>query len=82
MRDNYGNLRRRTRDASWQWLMMGLIIGVGFAAVVCVGGYALGGITFPLLEEDTSTPTVKVAPNETEVALQAALIAQQTLAAM
>lgn len=81
MRDNYGNLRRRTRDASWQWLMMGLILGIGFAAVVCVGGYALGGITFPLLEEDTSTPNVQIAPNETEVALQAALIAQQTLAA-
>lgn len=82
MRDDYGNLRRRTRDASWQWLMMGLILGVGFATVVCVGGYALGGITFPLLEDDTSTPTIRVAPNETEVALQAALIAQQTLAAM
>ncbi|MBI5958352.1 MAG: SUMF1/EgtB/PvdO family nonheme iron enzyme [Chloroflexi bacterium] len=80
MKDNYSNLRRRTRDSSWQWLLMGLILGVGFAAVICVGGYALGGITFPMLEDNTSTPNVQIAPNETEIALQATSI-QQTLAA-
>jgi formylglycine-generating enzyme required for sulfatase activity len=80
MRDNYGSLRRRTRDSSWQWLLMGVILGTGFALVICVGGYALGVITFPVLEEKTSTPEVQVVPNQTEVAFQA-LVAQQTLEA-
>jgi formylglycine-generating enzyme required for sulfatase activity len=80
MRDNYGSLRRRTRDSSWQWLLMGVTLGAGFALVLCVGGYALGVITFPVLEEKTSTPEVQVVPNETEVAFQA-FIAQQTLEA-
>lgn len=79
MRDNYGNLRRRTRDSSWQWLFMGTILGLGFALVICVGGYALGAITFPPLDEETSTPNVQIAPNETEVAAQAIAAAQQTL---
>jgi formylglycine-generating enzyme required for sulfatase activity len=80
MRDNYGSLRRRTRDSSWQWLVMGVAIGAGFAMVACVGGYALGIITFPVLEESTSTPEVQVVPNQTEIAYQA-FVAQQTLEA-
>ncbi len=80
MQKDYGSLRRRTSDASWQWLLMGTILGLGFALVACVGGYALGMISFPPLEEDSSTPQVQIAPNETEVALQA-LAAQQTLEA-
>lgn len=79
MRDNYGSLRRRTRDSSWQWLFMGTILGLGFALVICVGGYALGAITFPPLENETSTPNVQIAPNETEVAALAIAAAQQTL---
>jgi len=77
MKNDYGSLRRRTRDASWQWLFMGLMLGMGFALVVCVGGYALGAISFPALESDTATPQVQIMPNETEVALQQ-LSAQQT----
>ncbi len=60
--------------------MMGSALGLGFALVVCVGGYAVGAITFPLLEENTATPQIQVIPNETEVALQA-MAAQQTLQA-
>jgi formylglycine-generating enzyme required for sulfatase activity len=78
MRDNYGSLRRRTRDAGWQWLLMGVIMGLGVALVMCVGAYALGALTFPILEDKTATPVVQIAPNQTEVALLA-LAAQQTL---
>jgi formylglycine-generating enzyme required for sulfatase activity len=78
MRDNYGSLRRRTRDAGWQWLLMGVILGMGVALVMCVGAYALGALTFPILEDKTATPIVEIAPNQTEVAFQA-LAAQQTL---
>jgi len=76
-RDNYGSLRRRTRDAGWQWLLMGVILGLGVALVLCVGAYALGALSFPILDDDTATPVVQIEPNQTEVALQASA-AQQT----
>ncbi|MEB2286770.1 MAG: SUMF1/EgtB/PvdO family nonheme iron enzyme [Anaerolineae bacterium] len=78
MKDDYGSLRRRTRDAGWQWLMIGLTLGLGFALVICVGGYALGGIAFPLLEGDTATSSVRIVPNETEIAQQAATQQSET----
>jgi hypothetical protein len=70
-------LRRRTRDSGWQWLMMGTILGLGVALVVCVGGYAIGAITFPPLEAKT---VVKVESNQDEVALQSTAL-QQTVSA-
>ena len=48
----------------------GIILGLGIALVVCVGGYALGALTFPVLEADTVTPRVEIQPNQTEVAMQ------------
>ncbi|WP_119072353.1 SUMF1/EgtB/PvdO family nonheme iron enzyme [Aggregatilinea lenta] len=68
---DYNSLRRRTGDSSWQWLVMGVILGLGAALVVCVGGYALGALTFPVLDADTATPRVEIEPNQTDVALQA-----------
>lgn len=81
MKDDYGSLRRRTRDAGWQWLMIGLMLGLGFALVICVGGYALGAIAFPPLEGDTATPSVRIVPNETEVAQQTTTQQTETSAA-
>jgi formylglycine-generating enzyme required for sulfatase activity len=78
MRDNYGSLRRRTRDSGWQWLLMGIILGMGVALVLCVGGYALGALTFPILENSTATLAVQIVPNQTEAALLATAV-QQTL---
>ncbi|MBN2470648.1 MAG: SUMF1/EgtB/PvdO family nonheme iron enzyme [Anaerolineae bacterium] len=40
------SLRRRTRDGSWQWLFIGVLLGVVFSAVVCLGSYAAGLLTF------------------------------------
>ena len=68
---DYNNLRRRTGDSSWQWLVMGMILALGAALVVCVGGYALGALTFPVLESDTATPRVEIEPNQTDAAMQA-----------
>lgn len=76
--NDYGNLRRRTRDAGWQWTLMGVIIGLGVAMVVCVGAYAVGAISLSAFEGEDEPDTV-IVPNETEVAMQAGL--QQTLAA-
>ncbi len=78
--NDIGSLRRRTSDSSWQWLLMGTFLGLGFAMVVCVGGYALGGINFPILENDTPTAQAQIQPNQTEVYLQMRM-AQQTLEA-
>lgn len=76
--NDYGSLRRRTRDAGWQWTLMGMIIGLGLAMVVCVGAYAVGAISLSIFEEE-GEPETMIVPNETEVAMQAGL--QQTLAA-
>jgi formylglycine-generating enzyme required for sulfatase activity len=80
MSGNYGSLRRRTRDSSWQWLIMGMILGVGAALVVCVGGYAIGAITFPALDAETSTPRVQIEPNQTEVSALATAASQTQMA--
>ncbi len=77
MKDDYGSLRRRTSDSGWQWLMIGLTLGLGFALVVCVGAYALGAVSFPVLEGSTSTPSVLIVPNDTEVAQQTETTAAQ-----
>ena len=39
------SLRRQTRDSGWQWLLIGVLIGLGVAAVACLGSYAAGLIT-------------------------------------
>lgn len=81
---NYGNLRRRPRDASWQWLLVGTVLGLGFALVVCVGGYAVGAITFPVLEEETATPSVQISAQTDTLATLAVQQTQvaQTMAAI
>jgi len=76
--NDYGNLRRRTRDAGWQWTLMGVVIGLGVAMVVCVGAYAVGALSLSAFESEDEPDTV-IVPNETEVAMQAGL--QQTLTA-
>lgn len=73
MREDYGSLRRRTRDSSWQWMVIGLVLGLGLALVACVGLYAFDAISFPVLEDaadsDDQAP-VTIAPNETEIAMR------------
>lgn len=59
------SLRRRTRDGSWQWLVIGLVLGLAFSAVVCLGSYAAGLISFNVgssapIEEVLVEPTVLV----------------------
>jgi formylglycine-generating enzyme required for sulfatase activity len=36
----------RTRDSSWQWLIIGIVLGMGCASVVCLAGYATRFIIF------------------------------------
>jgi formylglycine-generating enzyme required for sulfatase activity len=43
-----GSLRGRTRDSSWQWLVIGVILGLGCSSVFCLAGYATNIIRFTL----------------------------------
>ncbi|GAB4551795.1 MAG: hypothetical protein OHK0023_19120 [Anaerolineae bacterium] len=58
-----GTLRRQTRDSGWQWLLIGLVLGLGCASVFCLAGYAAGLIVFnvpgqaPLVAANL-TPTI------------------------
>ncbi len=58
------SLRHRTRDGSWQWLGIGLVLGLAFSAVVCLGAYAAGLVSFSTggapREENIPDPTVFV----------------------
>ncbi|MBX3080935.1 MAG: SUMF1/EgtB/PvdO family nonheme iron enzyme [Anaerolineae bacterium] len=36
------SLRGRTRDSSWQWLLIGLVLAMGCCGIFAVGTYALG----------------------------------------
>jgi formylglycine-generating enzyme required for sulfatase activity len=57
------SLRGRTRDSSWQWLVIGLVLGLGCSSVFCLAGYATNyiRITLPGQALDTgggAVPTV------------------------
>ncbi|HRE49618.1 MAG TPA: SUMF1/EgtB/PvdO family nonheme iron enzyme [Aggregatilineales bacterium] len=55
------NLRRRTSNGSWQWLMIGVILGMGCFSVVCLGAYAANLITLNLPgQQPILTPTFVV----------------------
>ena len=63
MRD-MGSLRGRTRDSSWQWLMIGAILGLGCASVLCLAAYAANLISINLPGQPVAgaltTPTIVV----------------------
>jgi formylglycine-generating enzyme required for sulfatase activity len=55
------NLRGRTRDSSWQWLMIGAVLGLGCSGVACLAGYAANLIAFNLPGQAMAfnlTPTI------------------------
>lgn len=57
------SLRGRTRDSSWQWLLIGIVLGMGCSGVLCLAGYAANLIAFnlpgqPPLVAANTTPTI------------------------
>ncbi len=56
------SLRGRTRDSSWQWLAIGVILGMGCFSVLCLFGYATGVVTINMasLGQQPATPTLAV----------------------
>ncbi len=64
------SLRQRTRNSSWQWLVIGVILGLGCSSVACLGGYVLGvvriGTSASLIAElPTPTPPATYTPYPT-----------------
>jgi len=56
-----GSLRGRTRDSGWQWLIIGMILGLGCSGVFCLGLYALNLVRFNIPgtgQEFAGAPTV------------------------
>ncbi|NJL94086.1 MAG: formylglycine-generating enzyme family protein [Anaerolineae bacterium] len=59
-------VRRRTRDSGWQWLVVGMMLGMGCSLVFCLASYVAGFIEVPSLEEneagqgDDNVDTVQV----------------------
>lgn len=62
-------VRRRTRDASWLWLITGMVLGVGCSAVVCLSAYVFDLIEIGELDagggEEAVVVTNTPAPTET-----------------
>jgi formylglycine-generating enzyme required for sulfatase activity len=61
-----GSLRGRTRDSSWQWLVIGIVLGLGCSSVVCLAGYATNYIRFNLPGQEqpiAAGPTILVITN-------------------
>jgi len=57
------SLRGRTRDSSWQWLVIGIVLGFGCSGVFCLGLYATNSVTFRLpgqAEPVAAGPTVMI----------------------
>ncbi|MEP7286812.1 MAG: SUMF1/EgtB/PvdO family nonheme iron enzyme [Chloroflexota bacterium] len=59
------SLRGRTRDSSWQWLVIGLVLGLGCSGVACLGLYALNYVRINIPGQDNPAivaagPTVLV----------------------
>ncbi|HVO41645.1 MAG TPA: SUMF1/EgtB/PvdO family nonheme iron enzyme [Aggregatilineales bacterium] len=62
------SLRGRTRDASWQWFLIGFVLASGCASVLCLGAYALNLIRLPSQEAQAPTlPALTVPPPVTVV---------------
>lgn len=54
-------IRRRSRDTGWQWLMIGMALGVGCSMVVCLTSYVAGFIEAGTVFTDaTEAPAVAV----------------------
>ncbi len=58
-------LRGRTRDSSWQWLMIGIVLGLGCASVFCLAAYAAN-----LLAINIPGQGVAFAPNITPTIIE------------
>lgn len=61
MQRNYGSLgQRRNSGSAWQWMIIGMVLGFGCAAIIAIGGIAAGVLSLDnsLVGVPTSTPMI------------------------
>jgi len=68
------SLRRRTSNSGIQWLIIGLILGLGLASVVCVAGYVLKVITIGAPDSLAALSTPTVGPSSTPVVVTSVVV--------
>src|SRR5450432_1207837 len=63
--------RGRTRDSSWQWLVIGVVLGLGCSGVMCLALYALNYVRFgvPGQSEVAAAPTIIVVTSTAQAAV-------------
>jgi formylglycine-generating enzyme required for sulfatase activity len=60
------SLRGRTRNSGWQWLIIGVVFGLGCGSIACLGSYALGLIRLNVPGQLVAAqPTPTVGPTNT-----------------
>ena len=77
------SLRGRTRESSWQWLVIGLVLGLGCSGVACLGSYALRIIQVNVpgsLVAENTTPTIGPTPTPFMIVVTATLAPTNTTA--
>jgi len=75
------SLRRRTHDSSWQWLAIGIVLGLGCSGVLCLGMYLLNVVRFtvPGQADVANAPTVVLVVTATDSPVTATTPATATL---
>jgi formylglycine-generating enzyme required for sulfatase activity len=61
MQRNYGSLgQRRNSGSAWQWMIIGMVLGFGCAAIIAIGGIAAGVLSLDgsIAGLPTSTPMI------------------------
>ncbi len=64
MSRNYGSLNRRSGNAAWQWILIGIIIGFACSAIILLAGLASGAFTVgaqTVADLPTQTPFIVTA---------------------
>ncbi|MCL4878994.1 MAG: formylglycine-generating enzyme family protein [Anaerolineae bacterium] len=59
-------VRRRTRDASWLWLITGMVLGVGCSAVVCLSAYVMNIVEIGDIDSTAGGEEAVVVTNTSE----------------
>ncbi len=75
------SLRGRTRDSSWQWLVIGIVLGLGCSSVACLGSYAAGLLKFNVpgaAVAEAATPTIGASPTPVVIVVTASQAATNT----
>jgi iron(II)-dependent oxidoreductase len=81
MSRNYGSLNRRSGNAAWQWILIGVIVGFGCSTIILLAALAAGALTLDgqsVADLPTQTPFIITATPDPETAVPTATQALAT----